>query len=964
MPSYLTHFWAKSDPYHPLWCHCLDVGAVARALLPRFGPVGELPQGWVEFLCACHDVGKIDPHFQNKNDDLAAKLRDELGVPIPPWRADEAEYKRLFRHEARSAEWLEAWLQAPGRAWDRYAAETVAKAIVGHHGDWQPAHFYAEHKAPDAAFWRERRDELGAFLWKTIRPAPLSLDEFEHAGAAGSKLSAYVIFADWIASNDGLFPYQKLPTEGTPEEYFEAACQLARDVVAQMKLDAPVSSSPSVPTFAQVWPHIAEQYGPRPMQSALEARRDTLPPGLALIEAPTGEGKTEAALYLAQIWAAAEAQEHVGGQAERGIYFALPTQATSNAMHARYASFLDDWRPDESARLLHGMAWLREDGAAGDFDNLETLPQLDEATDRESRKAALRQARSARDWLRPMRRALLGAHGVGTVDQALLAALRVKFGTLRLLGLSQKTLIIDEVHAYDEFMGVLLERLLQWCRALDVNVILLSATLSQHQKLALARAYSGKKADLSDLEVPQPEAAPYPLLSFVPREGRPFAFYVAADPKRARELRIETKPGLLTDFTATARLAAKTVAKGGCLCLLVNTVRAAQETFGQLQALQQAGELHPDTELFLFHARFRAGQRREIEDEIVARFGPDAGKEGQPERPQRAILVCTQVVEQSLDVDFDWMISQLAPLDLLLQRAGRLWRHERGARVPNEPTLIVLTPVEGDWSFGASGLVYQPEILLRSLAVLHHQTMWKLPAQFRPLIESVYRREADLGEFAARPGFGEALQKAADERDQDRAKDQAEAKNHVWIEPNPRVFEPVSGSQSEPDEEGAGESNKYFVARTRLGDESQAIFALSTPLHLQMAQRDAFNATLPRRDQKSPPRDQLIQLWEQKAGVPRWWFFGKAKVLATPLEGFAPLQQGESFARGHLFVPFQLVPFPPAGERLEWQGRDQNGEFRIVDDPRLGIFRERIGAGEAVEEGAAPLEADAGHTSV
>ena len=935
MNKLTKELWAKSDPHHPLWCHLLDAAAVARALVPRFGPIADLPDRWIPFLVGCHDVGKADDWFQNKDPDQAAKLRS-LGLELPPWKASEPDEYKRFRHEVRSREWLQDYLKE--RGWSSRAFNVAAKAIVGHHGDWAPQNFYGEEEK-QSAFWQPLRADLGALLWEVLQPEPLALAAFPHATTAGARLSAYVVLSDWIASNDKLFPFPQLPKDAAPNDYFAVSCDLARDVVKQLKLDAPPeAAAQNKPTLAEVWPpeHFEQMKKPRPLQTLLDERRDELAPGLAIIEAPTGEGKTEAAIYLAQLWNA--------DSPARGTFFALPTQATSNAMFTRYAAFLKIRKEGSEARLLHGMAWLRDDVKLQD---VEWLPQIDAQEEQERAKA---QARSARDWFRPSRRALLGEEGVGTVDQALLCALRVKFGTLRLLGLSQKTLIVDECHAYDEFMSEILERLLQWCRALEINVILLSATLAHDQKMKLVRAYASDDADLNALQTEKPRDAAYPLLTFAPRGETAFALKCQADPKRKQELKIELKPDLL-EFAATAQLAARTVEKGGCLCVLANTVRAAQEIFRELEALKVANALPDDCQLDLFHARFRAEKRAKIEERVVGAFGPDAGKEGQPKRPRCAILVATQVVEQSIDADFTFMITQIAPVDLLLQRAGRLWRHERGARECKFPTLTVLTPPVGEWDFGASGYVYQPEILLRTLAILSGKNQWELPTDYRKLVEDCYRRDADLGDFAQTPSFEVALAQGVLKRDAFRSDAAAQAHNHLWVAPSPRVFEPMARSQGEPDEEGSGAAQKYFVARTRLGDESAALLAIAEADLWEQAEVDFANAKLPRDAQKSPPRAVLKRLFGCKVGVPRWWLFDKNSV-AEPLEGFAPFLEGQSFLRGHICLPLQ----ERNGENV-WHGQKGRDRFALVDHPTLGLLRRPLDEATAAQT---PVEADAG----
>ena len=315
----------------------------------------------------------------------------------------------------------------------------------------------------------------------------------------------------------------------------------------------------------------------------------------------------------------------------RGAYIALPTQATSNQMHGRYARFLARRRPEGAApRLVHGMAWLLDDVVTEDFSRTE---------DGEERLLS-------REWFANAKRALLATDGVGTVDQVLMAALNVKHGFLRFLGLTTKVLIIDECHAYDLFMTTLIQTLLKWCQALGVPVILLSATLSQAQKKLLADAYGG----LGSLPIgPPADQVPYPLLTFIPKADNAFTVAIPADTSRNRTVSLQCHPGTLGEAEVTAHLAAAEAEMGGCVCVLANTVGSAQRIFRALQALAPF-----ETELFLYHACFRAERRQEIEAEVLARFGKDpiTGTVKNTRRPKRAILVATQVVEQSLDVDF------------------------------------------------------------------------------------------------------------------------------------------------------------------------------------------------------------------------------------------------------------------------------------------------------------------------
>jgi len=466
--------WAKSYPddpnrSHPLWCHLLDVAVVCEALLPRFGGVPSLPGTSLLYLVALHDIGKADARFQGKAPALVP-----LGVP-PASEGD----CRGFRHEARSAEWITSSLTAQPWGWGKAAARVVAQATRGHHGDFsagsQTGANYNESEWPWMSFYGTMRDELATLVAGALGVQPDARQRFTDASAEGIKLAGLIVLADWIASNPETYRYPALypkdPPYQEPDAYLAAARTEAQRAVRRLELDAaPAAPAAGRQGFTDIWPGL-KAFPPRPSQQALQdaVQGAGVPPGLAIIEAPMGEGKTEAALYLAACWG------------RPGAYIALPTQATGNQMHRRYARFLRERDPDgPPPRLVHGMAWLQDD----------VVPDAVSRTDGEDDRERLR----SREWFASAKRALLAQDGVGTVDQVLMAALNVKHGFLRLLGLTTKTLIIDEVHAYDVYMTTLMQTLLRWCRALDVPVILLSATLSQAQKVALAEAYGGSGA--------------------------------------------------------------------------------------------------------------------------------------------------------------------------------------------------------------------------------------------------------------------------------------------------------------------------------------------------------------------------------------------------------------------------------------------------------------------------------------
>jgi len=450
---------------------------------------------------------------------------------------------------------------------------------------------------------------------------------------------------------------------------------------------------------------------------ALSAMKE---PAILLVEAPMGEGKTEAAFF-----AHLELQRRFG---HRGLYVALPTKATGNAMFKRTLKFLRDQGTDRKLdlQLLHGGTLLNDT-----FQNLKLSGVYDAETGSDVR---------AGEWFTNKKRALLSEYGVGTVDQALLPILPVRHNFVRLWGLANRVVVFDEIHAYDAYTGTLLVHLLRWLLSLGSSVVLLSATLSP--------SIRRKLAEVVDADLPEPEVK-YPRLSvFCPGE-EVHQKHFEADPTRRLPLRLQA---ILPELPGMRSALEEHLANGGMGLALVNTVQRAQDlyrTFPDGEPLEREGQrvgkrLPNGTEVFLFHARFPADRRQKREDQALEAFGEGGNRGG------RKILIATQVAEQSLDLDFDCIATDLAPIDLVLQRAGRLWRHAREIRPVSEPVLLVAGLEEDEPpSFGKPlwwGSVYHEDILLRTWSLLHKRQDLTLPDEIDALVQNVYEEKVDVPE--------------------------------------------------------------------------------------------------------------------------------------------------------------------------------------------------------------------------
>lgn len=326
---------------------------------------------------------------------------------------------------------------------------------------------------------------------------------------------------------------------------------------------------------------------------------------------------------------------------------------------------------------------------------------------------------------------MLSDFTIGTIDQVLFGALRSKHLALRHLGFTNKIIILDEIHAADSYMSVYLDRIITWLGALGIPVIALSATLDPTRRAQLLADYQMGASYPALIPAEDTDKAKsqtsYPLISVVGATG--MEFYPLEPSGRRQVFMVEFIDDVVEQVVGQSRF-------GGCIGVVCNTVRRAQEVYAEVSA-------RVDVEVVLIHSRFLAFERRRIEKDLVARLGPDA-----PDRPKSLIVVSTQVIEQSMDLDFDCMFSDLAPMDLLLQRAGRLHRHNRPHESrPAEFTTAMLyissctqpVPEEVPELDKGSCMVYGASILLRTLnTLLLHGSVITSPDDVAPLVRMTY----------------------------------------------------------------------------------------------------------------------------------------------------------------------------------------------------------------------------------
>jgi CRISPR-associated endonuclease/helicase Cas3 len=751
----ILQYWGKADDkssagpqWHPLAYHCLDVAAVAAVLLDSkvydltpiardLGVSHEQVRALVLFFVALHDLGKFARAFQ--------LLRPDLPIVI------DAKNKRLFKRYSERHDTLgwAVWDHARGHSglpdpihtfWEYWL-----KSAVGHHGKPPKEHVASGLDANDYFLLQDMKaaddftQAMSNFfeLGKLSFPTPTNV-QCEAIKAYTWQLAGLTVIADWLGSNQNFFEYHSEPMPLA--EYWERiALPTAHLAVKNSGLlpNAPASALAPKALFDYL-------SAPTPLQQYAHEVQLLDGPQLFLLEDVTGSGKTEAALILVnRLMAAGKAQ---------GTYIALPTMATANQMYERVGKayrklFAENAAP--SLVLAHGARNLVADFADS------VLPESpkesntynpEDKSDDDSPASAQCAA-----WLADSnKKSLLADVGVGTLDQALMAVLPVKHQALRLFGLSRKVLVVDEAHAYDPYMSHLLERVLHFHARQGGSAIILTATLPSGLRAKFTRAF---QKGLLPAQEPEPLA---------PDVRYPLATQVAADAVHVEHC--DTRPRLKRnvaiawahDIETVIKLICCAASEGKAVCWIRNTVTEAREAYQELK------DHIPSDQLHLFHARFPMGRRLKIEDTVLDMYG----KRSNAQQREGQVLIATQVVEQSLDIDFDVLISDLAPIDLLIQRAGRLHRHARmqnGDLAANEedhrapPVLHILAPQpnenpDADWYsalFKQGKYIYPntgqlwltQNALLNAKAIVTPGSVGEAAA-VRTLVEAVYGENA------------------------------------------------------------------------------------------------------------------------------------------------------------------------------------------------------------------------------
>lgn len=666
-PKSWTGIWAKTDDaggelWHPLYRHALDVAAVAvavmdgdeRNLKKHANQLNAEPAALrtlTLWLIALHDIGKATAAFQMKVPQrwpAGIMPPDQGAVPNSPSFHASGTYWYLAndRLPIEGTMPIAHQFEANWGGADHSLLTPIIDAVAGHHG--RPVE--PPNSVSDIQVWRPL---IGAARYLStelaehfsVQPIAVDWDMEDAVTAYAWWLATLLPLSDWVGSNQRFFKPD--PSPSTLSDAWETSRACAAKALDELGL----IPTPSRPVDANRL--LPQNTSMSPLQAWAASVDLPAAPMLAIIEDATGSGKTEAALMLAHRLIAS-------GHA-KGFFVALPTMATANAMYARLGKLTQVMFAHDPATLrgasltlVHGRSRaLREDGiSVGHY---------------------------CAPWIaHENRRAFFAQAGAGTIDQAILSVLSSKYQTLRLRGLANKVLIIDEAHAFDAYVSEEVAALLRFHAAQGGSAIILSATLPTAKRESLTRAFANG-ARWTDASL---DSQSYPLATVVSSEScqeRPLCEREGT----GRSVRVER---LSADESLGHALAA--ARQGAAVAIIKTTVDAAIAARDQL-ALRYSDD--SSVAVDLFHARYLPKDRQAIEARVLKRFG----KESRQHARSGQILVATQVVEQSLDIDFDVMITDLAPIDLLIQRAGRLWRHDRGNARPcaaNGPVLHVISP--------------------------------------------------------------------------------------------------------------------------------------------------------------------------------------------------------------------------------------------------------------------------------
>jgi CRISPR-associated endonuclease/helicase Cas3 len=757
MPSnQLKSLWAKKSViketgeylWLPLLTHLYDTKYTIRALytnwlsrsqqeLLAINNNEDAGQQVIEFIAFLHDCGKATPAFQTKsgydhNYDLDNELLDKLAnVGFTGLSVDMLTESRKSPHAMAG----EAILENLG------VNRTIGAIIGGHHGKPLDGISAAKENEEDhtSNYLQTDKHTTEQNNWKSIHQELLDLALSECGYDSVDDLpqltqpqaiiiEGLLIMADWLASSEYTKYYDKSIHDLVNKQMFTL-----------VNLDTTFDEIDEVDRFKTAWNnwHVSDKwepmnvdnepyktrwgFTPKPIQSMITNRIEaTTDPGMIIVEAEMGIGKTEIALL------ASEQLAYKTGKS--GLFFGLPTQATSNMMFGRVVKWLEYLSHNNDEEYLMRLAT----GNAG-F-NSEYMAMTDaNSVDQENKESGV----YTNSWFNGKKSILLD-FTTGTIDNLLQMGLKQKHLALKHLGLSRDVVVIDEAHAYDSYMNSFLYEALEWLGTYHVPVIVLSATLPIAKRNDLLNSYYhgkyGRKLTRDGI-VPDnfDKEQGYPLLSIL--DGKQVSQYHDFPGNEDKHIQVELMDDNDEMLIASAL---ENISNGGVAGIIVNTIKHAQSI---------ADQIPDDIPHILLHSSFLSTDRKKIEDEITSGLGKPTGENINDKlRPDKYIVIGTQVLEQSLDIDFDVLYSEIAPIDLLLQRVGRLHRHQRTRPQELENPKFYVFGIQPNHEYGNSKYIYPNYLLRKTEDLLTSELV--LPRDIPTLVNEVYSTDNDTAEYA------------------------------------------------------------------------------------------------------------------------------------------------------------------------------------------------------------------------
>jgi CRISPR-associated endonuclease/helicase Cas3 len=706
------------------------------------------------FLAAGHDFGKAIPAFQGKLgcSEFDEQLRQQIfdvGLSIP---------SNIHFREARHFWASQLILEKYG------FNRKLAVILGGHHG--QPPSYKQLNDLRTAyktdlgwkqgqEAWNKFQQELLTYALELARVSKQEAQSWQPDITAQVLLSGLVIMVDWIVSNEIYFPHVDL--------YGSTRSSDERAKAAWQEIDLPECWNPD-----NAWDWMGAKFyekrfeikKPRPVQTAiLNLLGNVSRPGIVILEAPMGEGKTEASLAVAELLA--------NKTKRSGVFFALPTQATANGLFLRICSWIERLEDgvNHAVYLAHGKADLNEL-----YYNIKTATKKmggywvgGEESEETGDDAII-----VHDWFSGRKKGILADFVIGTIDQVLMGGLKQKHLALRHLGLANKVVILDECHAYDAYMSQYIYKVLNWLGAYGVPVVVLSATLPGDKRKQLIDAYLNRESapvreydPVFDKEKPEATPLPawattcdYPIITFT--DGSDIHQEKICGEQRPLQVALK----ILPDDEQIALVLEELLSGDGCAGIIVNTVKRAQKVAYTLRQFF-------DEDVQLLHSRFLAMDRAQKEKELFTKLGADSEREGR--RPKRCIVVGTQIFEQSCDLDFDILISDICPMDLLIQRIGRLHRHQRSRPFKLLQARCFITGMNDSGFDCGAEIVYGKYLLMNTRALLPSSIT--LPDDIPKLVQETYRPEG----LSMPPELQREYEAAKEQQEQKIAKKMAKA---------------------------------------------------------------------------------------------------------------------------------------------------------------------------------------------